>query len=70
VCESLRVEEVLGHWSMGLQLSNLNEGFSMKKLIGEFFLLPLVFFMNFGLGVLFFDKNLSFCRGIGIFEEH
>jgi hypothetical protein len=29
VCESSRVEEVLGHWTMGLQLSNLNKGFSI-----------------------------------------
>ncbi len=34
--------EVLGHWSLGLQLANLNEGFSTKK-APRFFLSPLFF---------------------------
>ncbi len=29
VCESLSIEEVLDCWLMGLQLSNLNKGFSI-----------------------------------------
>ncbi len=35
--------EVLGRWSLGLQLTNLNKGFSTKK-APIFFLLPLFFF--------------------------
>ncbi len=67
MCESLRVEEVLGCWLMGLQQSNFNKGFSIKKVTKIIRSFAVVFFMNFGLGALFFDKNLSFCRGIGIF---
>jgi hypothetical protein len=47
---------------MGLQLPNLNEGFSIKKLLGEFVLLPLVFFKNFEMGILFFNKKSFFFR--------
>jgi hypothetical protein len=44
--------EVLGHWSLGLQLTNLNKGFSTKK--APRFFSPLLFLNNFELGVLFF----------------
>jgi hypothetical protein len=39
----------------------------LKKILGEFVLLPLVFFKNFELRVSFFDKKLSTSEGIDIF---
>jgi hypothetical protein len=44
--------EVLGRWSLGLQLTNLDKGFSTKK-APRFFLSPLFFFNNLELGVFF-----------------
>jgi hypothetical protein len=59
VHESPRVKStILGRWSLGLQLTNLNKGFSTKK-APRFFLLPLFFFNNFELGVLFVLTNFE-----------
>jgi hypothetical protein len=61
----------------------MDKRFSIKKLLGDFVLLPLVFFMNFELGVLFFDKNsfylrrnryifkaLDICNGLSLLGSH
>jgi hypothetical protein len=45
--------EVLGCWSLGLQLTNLNKGFSTKK-SSKILSFDVVFLNNFELGVVFF----------------
>jgi hypothetical protein len=47
--------EVLVRWSLGLQLINLNEGFSTKK-APRFFLLPLFFLTILSWVSYFFDR--------------
>ncbi len=47
--------EVLGHWSLGLQLTNLNEGFSTIK-APRFFLSPLFLLTNLSWVSCFFDR--------------
>jgi hypothetical protein len=58
---------------LGLQLSNLKEGFIIKKTTPRICSFAIVFFMNFELGVLFFDEkrtNLSHAyEGIGILVD-
>ena len=38
-----------------MRSSYINKGLSIKKILEEFVLLPLVFFQNVELGILFFD---------------
>jgi hypothetical protein len=45
-----------------MRSSYMDKGFSIKKLLGEFVLLPLVSFNNFEPGVLFFDKKSYYLR--------
>ncbi len=52
---------------MGLQLPNLNEGFSIKKNNRRIRSYAIVFFKNFELGILFLTKKLSTLEGIDIF---
>jgi hypothetical protein len=58
---------------LGLQLSNLNAGFNIKKTTPRIYSFTVDFFMNFELGILFFDKKTTiFSRtyeGIGIFFD-
>jgi hypothetical protein len=58
---------------LGLQLSNLNEGFSIKKTTLRISSFAVDLFMSFVLGVLYFDKKTTIfsCtyEGIGIFVE-
>ncbi len=66
-----------------MRSSYINKGFSIKKLIGEFVLLPLVFLKNFELGVLFFNKKtfhfsrnryilraLDICNSLSLLGSH
>jgi hypothetical protein len=53
-CESSRVEEVLGHWLMGLQLSNLNKEFTIKKTTQRICSFAVGFFHEFWAGHLIF----------------
>ena len=58
--DSLRGErrEVSGHWSQGLQLTNLNEAFRLKKCPEKSFFRHW-FLTNFELGVLLFLTNFE-----------
>jgi hypothetical protein len=58
VCESLRVEKVLGRWLMGLQLSNLNKGFSIKKTTWKICSFAVDFFHKFWAGHLILRQKI------------
>jgi hypothetical protein len=61
----------------------MDKGFSIKKLLREFVFLPLVYFTNFELGILFFDEKsfylrrnryilraLDICNGLSLLGSH
>jgi hypothetical protein len=58
VCEPSRVEELLGCWSMGLQLSNLREGFGIKKTTRRICSFAVGFFHEFWAGRLIFQQKI------------
>jgi hypothetical protein len=66
-----------------MRSSYINKDSVSKKLLGEFFLSPLVFLKNFELGILFFDKKsfyfrrnryisraLDICNGLSLLSNH
>ncbi len=57
-CESSRVEEVVGHWSMGLQLSFQYKGFCIEKTTWRICSFAVVFFHEFWAGHLIFQQKI------------
>jgi hypothetical protein len=45
-----------------MRSSYIDKGFNIKKILGEFGFLPLVFFQNVELGILFFDNKSFYLR--------